>query len=231
MPLGHTVIWVLPNCWCRDYLSNNCQVISLFYCWVNNIHCRVVPFLLTIQSNPSPQNGTAAINFAAYVVWSSKISLKSVKFTKFIVLTNCMHHFHSNILQKTPLKLVNWFQRYEQLKDAKNNRKRKTFSALFGSILKSIFQSSNWFCLIISHIYRLITAYLLLRVNLDKKMHAHWDFDASSARTWKVSALDKHQNWSASALFCLNSRAQSKYAVVNLIHTRRKQTFLSFIMW
>ena len=40
-----------------------------------------------------------------------------------------------------------------------------------------------------------------------------------------------HQNWSASALFCLNSRAQSKYAVVNLIHTRRKQTFLSFIMW
>ena len=81
------------------------------------------------------------------------------------------------------------------------------------------------------HIYRLITAYLLLRVNLDKIMHARWDFYASSARTRRVSALDKHQNWSASALFCLNSRAQSKYAVVNLIHTRRKQTFLSFIMW
>ena len=79
--------------------------------------------------------------------------------------------------------------------------------------------------------YRLITAYLLLRVNLDKIMHARWDFDASSARTRRVSALDKHQNWSASALFCLNSRAQSKYAVVNLIHTRRKRTFLSFIMW
>ena len=74
--------------------------------------------------------------------------------------------------------------------------------------------------------YRLITAYLLLRVNLDKIMHARWDFDASSARTRRVSALDKHQNWSASALFCLNSRAQSKYAVVNLIHTRRKQTFV-----
>ena len=74
-------------------------------------------------------------------------------------------------------------------------------------------------------------AYLLLRVNLDKIMHARWDFDASSARTRRVSALDKHQNWSASALFCLNSRAQSKYAVVNLIHTRRTQTFLSFIMW
>ena len=79
--------------------------------------------------------------------------------------------------------------------------------------------------------YRLMTAYLLSRVNLDKTMHARWDFDASSARTRRVSALDKHQNWSASALFCLNSRAQSKYTVVNLIHTRRKQTFLSFIMW
>ena len=56
-------------------------------------------------------------------------------------------------------------------------------------------------------IYRLITAYLLLRVNLDKIMHARWDFDGSSARTRRVSALDKHQNWSASALFCLNSRA------------------------
>ena len=64
--------------------------------------------------------------------------------------------------------------------------------------------------------YRLITAYLLLRVNLDKIMHARLDFDASSARTRRVSALDKHQNWSASASFCLNSRAQSKYAVVNL---------------
>ena len=79
--------------------------------------------------------------------------------------------------------------------------------------------------------YRLITAYLLLRVNLDKIMHARWDFDASSARTRRVSALDKHQNWSASALFCLNSRAQNKYTGVNLIHTRRKQTVLSFIMW
>ena len=79
--------------------------------------------------------------------------------------------------------------------------------------------------------YRLITAYLLLRVNLDKIIHARWDFDSASARTRRVSALDKHQNWSASALFCLNSRAQSKHAAVNLIHTRRKQTFLSFIMW
>ena len=66
--------------------------------------------------------------------------------------------------------------------------------------------------------YRLIIAYLLLRVYLDKIMHVHQDFDASSARTRRVSALDQHQNGSASASFCLNSRAQSKYAVVNLIH-------------
>ena len=33
----------------------------------------------------------------------------------------------------------------------KNKRKQKTFSALFGSILKSIFLSSNWICLITSN--------------------------------------------------------------------------------
>ena len=54
-------------------------------------------------------------------IWSRSSSV-------LIFLTNCMHHFRSYILQKAPLKLVNWFQRYEQLKDAKNNRKQKTFS-------------------------------------------------------------------------------------------------------
>ena len=70
----------------------------------------------------------------------------------YIFLTNCMHHFHSYILQKIPLNLVNWFQRYEQVKNVKNNRKQKTVSALFDSILKSIFPTSDWFCLITSHI-------------------------------------------------------------------------------
>ena len=77
-------------------------------------------------------------------VWSRSNSV-------FIFLPYCMHHFQSYILQKTPLKLVNWFQRYEKLKDAKNNRKQHTFSALFASILKSIFPTSDWFCLITSH--------------------------------------------------------------------------------
>ena len=88
--------------------------------------------------------------------------------------------------------------------------------------------SIYWAFNLANNTYRLITAYLLLRVNLDKIMHARWDFDASSARTRRVSALDTHQNWSAGALFCLNSRAKSKYAVVNLIHTRRKQPFFVF---
>ena len=82
------------------------------------------------------------------VVWSSKIWSRSNSI--FVFLTNCTHHFHSHILQKTPLKLVNWFQRYEQWKNAKNNRKQKTFSALFCSILKSIFPTSDWFSLITS---------------------------------------------------------------------------------
>ena len=52
------------------------------------------------------------------------------------------------------------------------------------------------------YINRLITAYLLLRVNCDKIMHACWDFYASSAQTWRLNALpmplDKHQSWSES---------------------------------
>ena len=32
-----------------------------------------------------------------------------------------------------------------------------------------------------------------MRVNCDKIMHTRWDFDVSSARTQRVSALDKHQ--------------------------------------
>ena len=63
--------------------------------------------------------------------------------------------------------------------------------------------------------YGLITAYVFLLVNCDKIMHARWDFDVSNAWTQNVSALDKHQNWSKSALFCHNSWAQIKYPVIN----------------
>ena len=55
-------------------------------------------------------------------------------------------------LVKTPQKLGNRFQRYKQLKDWTNNKKQKKLSALFGCILKTVFVSSNSFCLITSHI-------------------------------------------------------------------------------
>ena len=71
------------------------------------------------------RSSTDAERYMTYVVWSSKISLKSVKFSFCFFLTNCMHHFHSCILQKTPLNLVNWFQRYEQLKEAKKKQETK----------------------------------------------------------------------------------------------------------
>ena len=95
-------------------------------------------------------------------VWSRSNSV-------FIFLNNCMHHFNSYILQKTPLKLVNWFQRYEQLKDAENNRKQKTFSALFGSTLQSTFPTSDWFCLITSHIKLLTYRHNLSWIQLKSK--------------------------------------------------------------
>ena len=52
---------------------------------------------------------------------------------------------------KTPQKLGNWFQRYKQLKDWTNNKKQKKLSALFDCILKTVFASSDSFCLITSH--------------------------------------------------------------------------------
>ena len=55
-------------------------------------------------------------------------------------------------------------------------------------------------------------------------MHARWDFDALNAWTLRVNVLDKHRDC-ASALFCRNFQAQSKYTVINLVHTWHKQTF------
>ena len=80
------------------------------------------------------------------------------------------------------------------------------------------------------HIYRLITASLLLRVNCDKIMHVRWDFDASCARTQRVSTLDKHQNWSERFRSCQHLRLYHSpccnmthscfsYSTKNLVHT------------
>ena len=35
---------------------------------------------------------------------------------------HCTHHLHSYLLQQAPLKLVNWFHRFEHLKSCKNKR-------------------------------------------------------------------------------------------------------------
>ena len=66
-------------------------------------------------------------------VWSRSNSV-------FIFLTNCTHHFHSYILPKNPLKLVSWFQKYVQLKDAKSNGKRRHFLLCLALSLNQYFQ-------------------------------------------------------------------------------------------
>ena len=159
-----------------------------------------------------------------------------------------MHNFHSNCL--VSIELGQWAvsNSYEKLDHSNQiSSSRLLFHEMCAEFAEWVMmtfwnndeklKTNNQFLHLVmkwrgtSMSYRLITAYLLLRVNLDKIMHARWDFDESSARTRRVSALDKHQNWSASALFCLNSRAQSKYTVVNLIHTQHKQNFFVFFMW
>ena len=83
------------------------------------------------------------------VMWSSKMSLKS----KNMIFVFLAWHFLSGYcfgfnLVKTPQRLGNWFQRYKQLKDWTNNKKQKKLSALFGCTLKTVFVSSDSFCLI-----------------------------------------------------------------------------------
>ena len=79
-------------------------------------------------------------------VWSRSYSI-------FSFLLDCNKHLQSYILQKTPLKLNNQFKRYQQLKSFQNKRKQKEILPLFGYISKSIFPTSDWFCLITSHMW------------------------------------------------------------------------------
>ena len=122
-----------------QFFPKSCFWVTAFYV-IQNSHWLTVCKVFGTQPN-SP-----------YLWCDQAKSVWSRSYSVFIFLTNCMHHFHNYNLQKTPLKLVTWFQRYEQLKDVKNSRKQKTFSALFGSILKPIFPTSDWFCLITSHL-------------------------------------------------------------------------------
>ena len=54
---------------------------------------------------------------------------------------------------------------------------------------------------------------LTLPVNCDKIMQSCWYFDMSNSWTWRVSALDKHQNWNQRALFFHNSLSIKKFLV------------------
>ena len=78
------------------------------------------------------------------VRWSSKISLKSVKFN---------FHFsdwlnlQSYLVQQTPQKLVEWFQNYRQLKGCKNNRKQRNYLLVWLYLKISI----CWFWFILLH--------------------------------------------------------------------------------
>ena len=71
--------------------------------------------------------------------------------------------------------------------------------------------------------YRL-TAYLLLRMNLDKIMHTHWDVDASSSMNPRGKCTGQASKSKVMCIILFNSRALSKYAVINLIHTQHKKT-------
>ncbi len=69
----------------------------------------------------------------------------------FSFLLSVIFHSKSYVLQKTPLKLDMSFWSYDVLKDCQNSRKQKDLFSLFGSIFKSIFASSDSFCLNTSH--------------------------------------------------------------------------------
>ena len=55
---------------------------------------------------------------------------------------------------ENPKKIGNWFLRNSILSDFKNNEKQKKLFALSGYIFKSIFASSDSFCLIASQMER-----------------------------------------------------------------------------
>ena len=69
--------------------------------------------------------------------------------------------------------LFNWFWRYKQLKDCKNNKKLKKLVALFSCILKTVFASSDSFCLITS---QLRSNYCLLGIKTWCSAGCSWNY-------------------------------------------------------
>ena len=60
----------------------------------------------------------------------------------FICLIVCIHHLQSYLLQQTPLKLANWFQRYMQLKGCKTKQNKTKQKQTKKQIISFI-----WLCL------------------------------------------------------------------------------------
>ena len=79
-------------------------------------------------------------NIKCGVIKQNQFEVDQIQFSFFFKLNVCTICTAAFCRNPRLVKLVDWFQRYEQLKDAKNSRKQKTFSALFGSILKEICQ-------------------------------------------------------------------------------------------
>ena len=72
------------------------------------------------------------------------------------------------------------------------------------------------------YIHRLITAYLLLRVNFDKIMQGALRFWCIKCMKRKGECIEQASKLKPKCIIYHNSRAQSKYTVVSLIYTRRK---------
>ena len=53
-------------------------------------------------------------------------------------LTDCIHHLQKYLLHQTILKLVSWFQSYEQLKGCKSNKKKRNHLLCLAISLKSV---------------------------------------------------------------------------------------------
>ena len=140
-------------------------------CWFAVIHCTTTHMINTKSINNSIENGkTLALvlmstmlqhaiyfkqvgSFACFricgVIKQNQSEVGQIQFS-FFQLTEW------TILKATFCRKPHWnwsigSKDMNIWRMSKNNRKQKEFSALFGSILKSIFPTSDWFCLITSH--------------------------------------------------------------------------------
>ena len=151
---------------------------------------------------------SAVHQVSIYVMWSSKISLKSVRLNFYFSL-HYINHCQSYILQKIPSTLINGFQSYGQLIGCKNKRKQRTIFPLFGCISKSINPTCDWFCLIASHIKidskdlsKLKCYYLQTCVFLCTRIWKMIWNTLISTKLWRMQGIKFHHPFALSRLGC-----------------------------